>query len=145
MEGRSLEAVHEESDLGIIITKYFKCIKQCLNAAKAANKILEMIKRTFFLLINLGEDIDLLEKVQRRATRLIYSLHDLPYYVRLKILKLTTLETRRVRGDLIQVFKIIKGFEDVDSNTFFKIASSTNLRGHSLGLYKHKLRLDTRK
>ena len=41
--------------------------------------------------------------------------------------------------------KIIKGFEDVDSNTFFKIASSTNLRGHSLKLYKHNLRLDTRK
>ena len=42
-------------------------------------------------------------------------------------------------------FKIIKGFEEVDSNTFSKIASSTNLRGHSLKLYKHNLRLDTRK
>ena len=33
----------------------------------------------------------------------------------------------------------------MDSNTLFKIASSTNLRGHSLKLYKHNLRLDTRK
>ena len=39
----------------------------------------------------------------------------------------------------------MKGFEEVYSNTFFKIASSTNLRGHSLKLYKHNIRLDTRK
>ena len=81
---------------------------------------------------HLRKDIDLLKKVQRRATRLIYSLHDLPYYDRLKRLKLTTLVTRRVRGDLIEVFRIIKGFEEVDSNNFFKTASSINLRGHSL-------------
>ena len=46
MEGRPLEAVHEERDLGIMITKDLKCSKQCLNAAKAANKILGIIKRT---------------------------------------------------------------------------------------------------
>ena len=56
--------------------------------------------------------------MQRRATWLIYSLHDLPYYDKLKRLKLTTLVTRRVRGDLIEVFKIIKRFEEVDSNFF---------------------------
>ena len=70
---------------------------------------------------HLRKEIDLLEKVQRRATRLIYSLHDLPYYDRLKRLKLTTLATRRVRGDLIEVFKIIKGFEEVDSNIFSRL------------------------
>ena len=53
--------------------------------------------------------------------------------------------TRRVRGDLIEVFKIIKGFEEVDSNIFFEVASSNNLRGHSLKLYKHNLRLDAMK
>ena len=47
MEGRPLEAVHEELDLGIMITNDLKCSKQCLNAAKAANKILRMIKRIF--------------------------------------------------------------------------------------------------
>ena len=143
MEGRPLEAVHEEHDLDIMITKDLKCSKQCLNAAKAANKILRIIKRTFTYkseeiilqlyksLVrlrleyciqawcpHLRKDIDLLEKVQRRATWLIYSLHDLSYYDRLKRLKLTTLVTRRVHGDLIEVFKIIKGFEDVNSNTF---------------------------
>ena len=47
MEGRPLEAVHEERDVGIMITKDLKCSKQFLNAAKAANKILGIIKRTF--------------------------------------------------------------------------------------------------
>ena len=47
MEGRSLEVVHEERDLGIMITKDLKCSKQCLNAANAANKILRMNKRIF--------------------------------------------------------------------------------------------------
>ena len=59
--------------------------------------------------------------MQRRATRLIYSLHDLPYDDRLKILKLTTLVTRRAHGDLIEVVKTIKGFEEVDSNFFLRL------------------------
>ena len=47
VEGRPLKAVYEERDLGIIIIKDLKCSKQCLNAVKAGNKILGMIKRTF--------------------------------------------------------------------------------------------------
>ena len=47
MEGRPLEAVREERDLGIMITKDLNCSEQCLIAAKAANKMLGMIKRTF--------------------------------------------------------------------------------------------------
>ena len=147
-----------------MITKDLKCSKPCLNAAKAANKIIGMIKRTLTckseeIILQLykslvrprleyciqasfphwWKDIDLLEKVQRRAIRLIYSQRDLQYCDRLKRLKLNTLVARRVRG-LIEVFKIIKVFEEVDSKIFVKIASYTNLRGHSLKLYKHNLR-----
>jgi hypothetical protein len=38
------------------------------------------------------------------------------YEERLKFLDMTTLETRRVRGDLIQVFKILKDMEDIKRN-----------------------------
>ena len=54
-------------------------------------------------------DIDILEKVQRRATKVSRELHGVSYENRLKRLKLTSLVERRRRGDLIQMFKIVKG------------------------------------
>ena len=65
------------------------------------------------------KDIDLLEKVQKRATRLMMKDTNLSYSERLKILNITTLETRRLRGDLIQVFKFFKGFDNVQHSDFF--------------------------
>jgi len=53
---------------------------------------------------NLRKDIDLLEKVQKRATRLIINARGLTYGERLKKSGLTTLETRRLSGELIEVF-----------------------------------------
>ena len=61
----------------------------------------------------LRKDILKLEKVQRRATKFAPGLRNIDYLERLKILNLTTLEERRVRGDLIQQFKILKGFDKV--------------------------------
>jgi len=60
----------------------------------------------------LRENINLLEKVQKRATRLIISNKGLTYGERLTNLGLTTLETR-LRGNLIEVFKTFKGLNDV--------------------------------
>ena len=68
----------------------------------------------------------------------------MPYEDRLKYLYLTTLETRRIRGDLIEVFKITKNLEDTNRDLFFKL-SGTGLRGHSLKLFKPQARLDIRK
>ena len=57
---------------------------------------------------HLKKDIDKLERVQRRATKLIPELRILSYEDRVQQCKLTTLETRRVRGDQIEVFKITR-------------------------------------
>ena len=57
---------------------------------------------------------DMLEKIQRRATKLIPGLRDLRYEERLKECGLTTLETRRLRGDQLEVFKILNGYENID-------------------------------
>ena len=56
----------------------------------------------------------MLEKIQRRATKLI-----LRYEERLKECGLTTLETRKLRRGQIEVSKILNGFENIDSNIFF--------------------------
>ena len=62
-----------------------------------------------------------IEGVQRRATKLISDITGYTYEERLSILKLTTLETRRIRGGLIEVFKMFKGFHNVDPLLFFKL------------------------
>ena len=93
----------------------------------------------------LRKDIDMLEKIQRRATKLIPELRDLRYEERLKECGLTTLETRRLRGDQIEVFKILNGYENIDSNIFFEIKKSKITRGHNFTLVKKQSRLDVRK
>ena len=52
---------------------------------------------------------------------------------------ITTLETHRLRSDLIVVFKIIKGFDKVDYRNYFHLPT-TGLRGHSLKLFKPSLK-----
>ena len=58
----------------------------------------------------------MLEKIQRRATKLIPGLRYLRYEERLKDCGLTTLETQRLSGDQIEVFKLLDGYGNVDSN-----------------------------
>ena len=63
-----------------------------------------------------------LKKIQKKATKLIPGLRDLRYEERLKECGLTTLETRILRGDQIQieVFEILNGYENIDSNFFLR-------------------------
>ena len=76
---------------------------------------------------------------------MIPTLKDKPYEMRLKLLNLTTLETRRLRGDLIEVFKILKGFDDIDFRRFFVLNNEKRTRGHILKLFKSGCKLDCRK
>ena len=67
------------------------------------------------------KDIDILERLQRRATKMIQQLRNISYKIRLKECGLTTLETRRLRGDQIKVFKILNGYENIDRNICFSV------------------------
>ena len=91
--------------------------------------------------------INLLEGVQRRATKLVPELKNLEYKDRLQRLGLTTLEDRRVRGDMIETYKIITGKENVNAEKIFTIAQ---VRGdpqltHNKKIYKKSFKSDRRK
>ena len=70
---------------------------------------------------------------------------DLSHESRLLQCGLTTLETRILRGDQIEVFKIVNGYEGVDRNMFFKLKEGNRTRGHKAALVMEQCRLDMRK
>ena len=90
------------------------------------------------------KDKELLEKVQHRFTRIFPHLRELPYTTRLGELKLWTLEERRNRADLIEVYKMMTGSSRLPFETFFEISSETRTRGNKLKLVKTRCRLDLR-
>jgi len=73
----------------------------------------------------LAKDIDLLEKVQRRATKCLHSLSNLSYEEWLGRLDLYSLFCRRQRGGLIEVFKILNRYYDIKPTVFFTINNSS--------------------
>ena len=91
------------------------------------------------------KDIDTLERIQRRATNIIPELRDRTCKERLKEFGLTTLETRRLRGDQIEVFKILNGYTNIYRNLFFSPKKDNRTRGHEVKLVRDQCRLDIRK
>ena len=71
----------------------------------------------------LQQDIKVLEAVQQRAIRMTSGLTG-SYEEKLKQVGLTSLEDRRIRGDLIQTFKIMHQIYDIPISTFFNIAGA---------------------
>ena len=80
-------------------------------------------------------------RVQKRATRMITGFKGKSYLERLGLLRITTLETRRLRGDLIEAFKIMKVFEGINMCDFFSL-SKTVTKGHNLKICKSGFNLD---
>ena len=78
-----------------------------------------------------------LESVQRYATRAVPNLCTINYPDRLHQLDLPTLYFRRLRGDMIECFKIVRNFYDPSVSPDLNRAIS-NLRGHNFKLYKNR-------
>ena len=84
-------------------------------------------------------------KVQRSATKMVHGLRHLSYEQRLWHLDLTTLRERRIRGDVIETFKIMTG-KNVDRSQFFPFSTCEyQLRRHTVKLSKQRTSLDVRK
>ena len=89
------------------------------------------------------KDSIVLENVQRRATRLVNSLSGLTYENRLRALGIPTLEYRRLRADVVEVYKILNQIDRIDPNKFFTM-SNLPTRGNSLKIFKRRSRLKVR-
>ena len=84
------------------------------------------------------KDSELIEKVQRRATKLLPELKNLDYSTRLRKLNLPSLVYPRERADVLQIYRIIHGIDHIDCNMFFELAleEGTITHGHSLKIKK---------
>ena len=141
----NLSQVTEEKDLGVTVDEELKFKKHIEDKIATANKMLGIIRHTFKHLDNRSfcmlykslvrphleyasiiwsphtkQYQDMIEKVQRRATKLLPDLKDLPYNDRLKILQLPTLKYRRLRNDLLHLYKLTHNMVEMDQATHCK-------------------------
>ena len=155
-----LQEVKSEKDLGITVQNDLHFDQHINNTVNRANKLVGLIKRAFSFLNEetlltlyktlirpildygnsiwsptLKKDIRAVENVQRRVTKLLPELRHLSYKERLSKLHLTTLQYRRNRYDMIQMFKIVSNIDDVPTQGLFEF-SNTQTRGHSKKLSK---------
>ena len=149
----------EEKDLGVIFDQKLSFDAHIQSIIKKANRNLGIIRRAFsfldkstFLLLykalvrpileyanviwhpRLKRQSVSIERVQRRATKILPELRECTYEERMRILNLPSLKYRRYRGDLIQTFKILNKVDDLRVEDFFTLNNNTITRDSDIKL-----------
>ena len=169
LNGQVLESTLSEKDLGVTVDDKLKFHVHAVAAAKKANQMLGIIKRTYITRdaetiatlyksmvrphLEYGNaiwgpcykgDLKLIEGVQRRATKLVSNLRDKPYIDRIKEMKLPSMEYRRKRGDMIQCFKIMKGLVRIEKEELFCMQPHYVTRGHDQNFLRQQAKRSAR-
>ena len=169
LNGQELEATRAEKDLGVMVDDNLKFHIHTASAAKKANQMLGVIKRTYVTRdadtittlyksmvrphLEYGNaiwgpcyvgDLKSVEGVQRRATKMVSEIRELSYEDRLRTLKLPSMEYRRKRGDMIQCFKVMNGLVRIKAEELFTPIPSNNTRGHGQRVLRTKAHKATR-
>ena len=164
-----IEEVTEEKDLGVVFDPHLTFTRQHDKAIAKANSRIGLIKRSFkhldaksFVLLYKTlvrpiveycsvvthpvrkQDQDRLEKVQRRATRLVPGMKGMSYTERLKELNLQSLKYRRKRSDVLQCYRILSQIDQVDESHFFTLRQDERTRSNGRKIYKSQCRTKTR-
>eukprot|EP00112_Aurelia_sp_Birch-Aquarium-sp1_P026644 Seg96.8 transcript_id=Seg96.8/GoldUCD/mRNA.D3Y31 product="putative RNA-directed DNA polymerase from transposon BS" protein_id=Seg96.8/GoldUCD/D3Y31 len=163
-----IKKVTAEKNLGVTVDKDLKFKEHIESKISKGNQMLGVIRRTFQFLDNRmlkllfkgivrvhleyaapiwspanKSNIENIETVQRRGTKVLPGMKDLTYEQRLRSLNLPTLRFRRYRGDMIEVFKIMKGIYDNQCLPPLKLKNELGrTRGHSLQLQMSRSRLE---